>query len=508
MPKVLEELLEYVEHDGGVRAVTIREELPAAFVAAFSGLEAADVRSRAHHGTIDERMQLGDGCRARELLLAVPLARPTERHVAQPELGDLAAVDDERRHGVRVGSQRSHVDLLVTDPIRDLQHLRERTTQVDLHGGWSEFHGLNRNEPTTLCAVEPEPPPSEIWADDRVTVRRSPIEGEGLFAAEDVAAGTSLLRLAGRLVPSAELDGVIAAAQRGGSTYVDTITIYEDAHLVLPPLSIVHFANHSCDPNLWHVGPYEIAARCDIRAGSELTIDYGTISGADGFSMTCSCGSDLCRGRSPAPTGAGVSSRTVTEAIGFPRSRTGSATRDEPRPVSTAFRTRPARPADAERLREIEVAAGLAFVDVGMPDVAEAEPLSGEELAAYAMAGRSWVAVDGQDEPVGYVIVDIVDGCAHVEQVSVHPDHQGVGLGRRLLDEVDDWARSQQLPALTLTTFADVPWNGPLYAHLGFRPLAEEEIGPELRAVRDEETAHGLDPAQRVCLRRSVPPAR
>lgn len=54
----------------------------------------------------------------------------------------------------------------------------------------------------------------------------------------------------------------------------------------------MHFGNHCCGPNLWHTGPYEIAARCDIRAGEELTIDYGTSWGAAGFSMGCRCGHD------------------------------------------------------------------------------------------------------------------------------------------------------------------------------------------------------------------------
>ncbi len=106
-----------------------------------------------------------------------------------------------------------------------------------------------------------------------------------------------MLRLGGRLVTSAELDRLIAAAGRDpDASYVDTVMIYENAHLVLPPATIVHFGNHSCDPNLWHVDSYELAARRDVRAGEELTLDYGTNSGADGFAMECRCGSAHCRG--------------------------------------------------------------------------------------------------------------------------------------------------------------------------------------------------------------------
>jgi hypothetical protein len=90
--------------------------------------------------------------------------------------------------------------------------------------------------------------------------------------------------------------GVLGASEAGPSpTFIDTITAFPDVHLVLPPDTIAHFANHSCDPNAWHVGPYEIAARADLAAGSEVTIDYATHSGAAGFRMDCNCGSPNCR---------------------------------------------------------------------------------------------------------------------------------------------------------------------------------------------------------------------
>jgi hypothetical protein len=128
-------------------------------------------------------------------------------------------------------------------------------------------------------------------------VSHSVIEGDGLHASDDLAAGTVVIRLGGRIVSSADLEELIAAADTDpDAAYVDTMTVYEDAHLVLPPRTIAHFVNHSCDPNLWHVGPYEVAARRDIGAGEELTLDYGTNSGASGFSMVCNCGSSACRG--------------------------------------------------------------------------------------------------------------------------------------------------------------------------------------------------------------------
>ncbi len=165
---------------------------------------------------------------------------------------------------------------------------------------------------------------------------------------------------------------------------------------------------------------------------------------------------------------------------------------------------RAATAADSAVLREIEVDAGARFATVGLADVAAHDPFSTAELEAYAAAGRSWVATDDTGAVVGYAVADVLDGCGHLEQVSVRPDAQGAGVGRALVDAVLAWARAARYPAVTLTTFTDVEWNAPLYAHLGFGALAPGEIGPELAARVDEETRHGLDPERRVCMRRAV----
>jgi GNAT superfamily N-acetyltransferase len=165
---------------------------------------------------------------------------------------------------------------------------------------------------------------------------------------------------------------------------------------------------------------------------------------------------------------------------------------------------RAARADDGPDLRQIEQLAGERFRDVGLDSVADAEPAPLEVLAAYAAEGRSWVAVDERDRPFAYVIVDVVDGAAHIEQISVRPDRQGTGIARALIDRVRTWASSTGRSAITLTTFGTVPWNGPLYEHLGFVMLQEQELGPGLRSVRAAEARHGLDPARRVCMRLAI----
>ena len=95
---------------------------------------------------------------------------------------------------------------------------------------------------------------------------------------------------------------------------------------------------------------------------------------------------------------------------------------------------RAARQSDLAVMQDIERAAGSLFREIGMPEIAEDEPLSLEELARYRHDGRAWVAVDAGDVPVAYLIADIVDGCMHIEQVSVHPRAARRGIGGMLLE--------------------------------------------------------------------------
>ncbi|WP_405014647.1 GNAT family N-acetyltransferase [Kitasatospora sp. NBC_01539] len=165
---------------------------------------------------------------------------------------------------------------------------------------------------------------------------------------------------------------------------------------------------------------------------------------------------------------------------------------------------RAVQPDDLPLLQDIERTAGEAFRAIGMPEIADDEPFTVAELSRYAQAGSAWVAADDTDRPVAYLLAEPVDGCLHVEQVSVHPSAARRGVGRALLDHLAGLAAADGLPALTLTTFAEVPWNAPYYERCGFRPLADAEIGPDLREVRRREADHGLDRWPRVCMRRDV----
>jgi ribosomal protein S18 acetylase RimI-like enzyme len=168
------------------------------------------------------------------------------------------------------------------------------------------------------------------------------------------------------------------------------------------------------------------------------------------------------------------------------------------------MRIRNARPDDLAVLVDIERATGRMFLALDADLFADHDPGSVEELTPYADSGRAFVSVDADDSAVGYLLVDPVDGAAHIEQVSVHPDHARKGLGRALIEHAASWARARDLDSLTLTTYVDVPWNRPYYERLGFRRLTTDEETPGLRAIREHERAIGLEVWPRTGMRLSL----
>jgi ribosomal protein S18 acetylase RimI-like enzyme len=200
----------------------------------------------------------------------------------------------------------------------------------------------------------------------------------------------------------------------------------------------------------------------------------------------------------------------------------------------TTVHIRAAAERDLRSLRDIERAASGLSRELGMDRVADDAPPPLPVLRRYAHEGGLWVAVDEAadaynvsvaddgahrgdgcgadaatahdtgDRPVAYVMAEPLDGNVHIEQVSVHPDCAHRRIGRALIDHVARRAEAAGVAAVTLCTFAEVPWNAPYYESCGFRVLAEDEVTPGLRRIRTEESRDGLDRWPRVCMRREL----
>jgi ribosomal protein S18 acetylase RimI-like enzyme len=82
-------------------------------------------------------------------------------------------------------------------------------------------------------------------------------------------------------------------------------------------------------------------------------------------------------------------------------------------------------------------------------------------------------------EIAGFVVTGIGTAIAYIQRLSVHPDHQGRGIGRSLVRAAAGWARASGACGLLLNTQADNEAAVGLYLSEGFI-----EVGSGLAVLR------------------------
>ena len=126
---------------------------------------------------------------------------------------------------------------------------------------------------------------------DDVEVRRSPIEGLGLFALRPFPAGARIRRI--NVVREVTPDSPLREDLGERTDHCD----YPDGKVVLFGFPDRH-VNHSCDPNAYQSyqqnGCYLVPRR-GIAAGDEITCDYN-LNLTAGTAWPCHCGAPRCRG--------------------------------------------------------------------------------------------------------------------------------------------------------------------------------------------------------------------
>ncbi len=154
-------------------------------------------------------------------------------------------------------------------------------------------------------------------------------------------------------------------------------------------------------------------------------------------------------------------------------------------------RIRLATAADLVALQRIEDDADRLLVDLLRPEVWPPAPTGASRAAepGSLLVAEDAAVADGA--LVGFALALEIDGLAHLEQVSVPPEHGRRGHGRALGEASADEARRRGHRRITLRTFADVPWNATAYARAGF---AEEPPATTFHlALVETEARLGLD---------------
>jgi SET domain-containing protein len=127
-----------------------------------------------------------------------------------------------------------------------------------------------------------------------IEIRRSRIHGRGLFARQDIAAGSRLIQYLGRRI-SKQRSAELCLKQ---NAYIFTLNEQDDldGRVSWNPARLI---NHSCEPNcdaelddqdrIW------IISRRAIPRGEELTYNYG-YDLKDFSNYPCRCGAATCPG--------------------------------------------------------------------------------------------------------------------------------------------------------------------------------------------------------------------
>lgn len=131
------------------------------------------------------------------------------------------------------------------------------------------------------------------WFSPKVEKRGSGIDGRGLFAQADLAAGEAVVVKGGHIMTRAERDRIAetmgpAEIQIGDDLFIGPITLEERDG------AMMHL-NHSCAPNCGFEGQITFVTLRAVMAGEELTFDYAT-GDDDDWTMACRCGAGDCRG--------------------------------------------------------------------------------------------------------------------------------------------------------------------------------------------------------------------
>jgi GNAT superfamily N-acetyltransferase len=156
----------------------------------------------------------------------------------------------------------------------------------------------------------------------------------------------------------------------------------------------------------------------------------------------------------------------------------------------------------------IEVAAAATFAEADLPIEIRYRVTDQDVLEVAWRNGRLWIATDRNDRVVGFSMLEIVDGVAHLDELDVHPDHARKGIGSGLLRVAIDWAFQQGYPAMTLVTFRHLAWNAPFYERFGFTEIEQNALAPELSQILQDEASAGINAKHRIAMRLEIQQAK
>jgi len=161
------------------------------------------------------------------------------------------------------------------------------------------------------------------------------------------------------------------------------------------------------------------------------------------------------------------------------------------------------RPDEVALIPTIERDAAARFREVGLGAIADGDVSSEAFIRAIKAKGAA-LGAELEGTLVGFALAGVLDDALHLYELSVATAHHGRGIGGALLAALDAEAARRHLPAVTLSTFADVPFNAPFYARRGFVPVEPGAWGPAFHLLHGAERTAGIPVERRVFMRKEI----
>jgi len=102
------------------------------------------------------------------------------------------------------------------------------------------------------------------------------------------------------------------------------------------------------------------------------------------------------------------------------------------------------------------------------------------------LAGYVCLILEHGSQPVGYSILSIAAGEAHILNLCIDPGYRGLGYGERLLDELIERARYAEVATIFLEVRPSNASALKLYAKKGFRKIAKRPAYYQAKAGRED----------------------
>ena len=140
------------------------------------------------------------------------------------------------------------------------------------------------------------------WVSDAVEVKKSGMEGKGVYAVRGIKENEVIGVFGGIVIPEEELEALSKTVPE------DKLNI-DHAMYIYPGFLMLHdyengcdplcFVNHSCDPSSKVVNGIVLVASRDIPMGEEISWNYKDTDDVGNWSyeFNCQCGSANCTGK-------------------------------------------------------------------------------------------------------------------------------------------------------------------------------------------------------------------